>query len=128
MAKKLVNKNYITPKKARAIFIKFLMENNCYKEYVICYRGQYNRKNYTPSQIFDTVINKLGDYGGRLSVALLCASFGWASSSRDLYKINNKKLGCEYAYQYWDKLSIKLIKKYEGYYIREDKYLFGILK
>lgn len=120
MAKKLVDKNYITPKKARAIFIKFLMENNCYKEYVICYRGQYDRKNYTPSQIFDTVINKLNNYGGWFAVALLDASFGWSASSRELCKISNKKLSCDYAYQYWDKLSRKLIKKYGGYYIRED--------
>lgn len=120
MAKKLVNKNYITPKKARAIFIKFLMENNCLMEYIICYRGQYHRENYTPSQIFDTVIDKLSENGGRFAVALLNASFGWASSYRDLYKICNKKLSCEYAYQYWNKLNGKLIEKYGGYYIKED--------
>ena len=120
MAKKLVNKNYITPKKARVIFIKFLMENNCYKEYIICYRGQYARKKYTPSQIFDNVINKLNECNGRFAVALLNASFGWASSYRDLYKISNKKLSCEYAYQYWNKLSEKLIEKYGDYYIKED--------
>lgn len=120
MAKKLVNKNYITPKKARAIFIKFLMENNCLMEYIICYRGQYNRGNYTPSQIFDTVINKLNNFGGRFAVALLNASFGWSASSRELCKISNKKLSCDYAYQYWNKLNGKLIKKYGGYYIRED--------
>ena len=89
-------------------------------EYIICYRGQYNRGNYTPSQIFDAVIDKLIYEGGRFAVALLSASFGWASSYRDLYKICNKKLSCEYAYQYWNKLNGKLIEKYGGYYIRED--------
>ena len=120
MAKKLVSKNYITPKKARAIFIKFLMENNCYKEYIICYRGQYDRENYTPSQVFDTVINKLNKNCWGLALALLYASFGWASSSRELCKICNKKLSCDYAYRYWDKLSKKLIEKYGCYYIKED--------
>lgn len=120
MAKKLVNKNYITPKEARAIFIKFLMENNCLMEYIICYRGQYHRENYTPSQVFDNVIDKLNEHGGRFAVALLNASFGWASSYRDLYKICNKKLSCEYAYQYWNKLSEKLMEKYGCYYIKED--------
>lgn len=89
-------------------------------EYIICYRGQYNRENYTPSQVFDTVINKLNKDGGRFAVALLNASFGWASSSRELCKIRNKKLGCDYAYQYWNKLSAKLIKKYGCYYIKEN--------
>ena len=115
-----MNKTYITPKKARAIFIKFLMENNCLIEYIICYRGQYHRENYTPSQVFDTVINKLNKDGGRFAVALLNASFGWASSSRELCKIRNEKLGCDYAYQYWNKLSGNLIKKYRYYYIREN--------
>lgn len=115
-----MNKTYITPKEARAIFIKFLMENNCLMEYIICYRGQYHRENYTPSQVFDTVIDRLSKDGGRFDVALLNASFGWASSSRELCKIRNKKLSCDYAFQYWNKLSGKLIKKYRWYHIKED--------
>ena len=108
---------YVTQKEARAIFIKFLMENNCYKDYIICYKGQFDRAWYTPSRIFDNVIEKVRLSKSSLGNTLLYWSFGWATSGKDLCPRHSKMIDDNYGDKYWRSIDKKLREKYSRYFI-----------
>jgi len=109
----------ITPKEAKATFIKFLMSNNCYREYVECYKNNYQsteKKHFTPSQIFDYVITQIiNGHGRRLRVALIYCSFSWSYSSIVLCRMHNKAKFDSYSY--WAKLNYKFEDRYKDYLI-----------
>lgn len=121
MAKKLVNKNYLTQKEARKLFTKFLMENNCLIEYIVCYR-YYNEllaENYSPSWIIDDVINKLRRDGRAIGLALenIGTSFEWCKCQEvmcNLHGVSSLDFD-RYAYNYWYLFSKKLYKYIDTY-------------
>ena len=121
MAKKLVNKNYITPKEARRLFTKFLMENNCLMEYIVCYRyfNSLPKDLCSPSWIIDDVIHKLRRDRRQIGFALenIATSFEWSKCQEvmcHMHGISSLK-NDRYAYNYWYLFSKKLYKYINTY-------------
>jgi len=48
--------NTLSKKEARAIFVKFLLENNCLRQYVACYNA-FRKKELAPSEVIDRTID-----------------------------------------------------------------------
>lgn len=119
MAKSIKRIEYITNKEAKARLIKFLMTNNCLREYINCYKF-YNHTDLTPSEIFDKVIDRLGVYGYTLGSAIYMIelSFEWKGVCDVLCPMHNVAVNCCYSYNYWIKISELFFRKYDNSYVK----------
>ena len=117
---KQFEKKYISNKAAKEIFSKFLMANNCLREFIVCYK-YCNNLDSTPSEICDRVINtlcfRLLPLGNAFSNIL--ASFHWESSFPVLCPMLGVPKNKERAYTYWIGISRKFKGKYESVYIEK---------
>lgn len=101
----------LSKKEARAIFIKFLMENNCLQNFIICYKA-YNKCDMTPKEIMDKIINNASrcnyyfdDIFDKISI-----SFDWVDKSVEEV-MRNMYYHDKVYWQYWSNINKKFKMK-----------------
>ena len=108
--------NTFSKKEARAIFVKFLLENNCLRQYVACYNA-FRKEELTPSEVIDRTI----DYIQKIPFSFYeifrysSTSFFWyhpyvVDTMRDCFL-------CDDSADYWRKIRDKF-----EMYVRLQKY------
>lgn len=116
-------RTYISKKEARALFVKFLMENNCLKQYIVCFKDfNQNHKNKTASEVIDITMDRL--VGQRINILgqifnKIRVSFEWPSVCKPMREVFGITDFMD-AINFWSKLSTKLEGLYNNTFIADD--------
>ena len=113
---------YVTLKEAKKLLSSFMMSHNCYREFIKCYKYAHqddHEKNYTASEIFDSVAIKVYKKNTNIGETLnkISISFHWGSMQKVLCPMHGKEYDTDYCYEYWNKVSEKLQEMYCKTYI-----------
>ena len=107
----------VTNKEARRLFVKFLLKNNCLKQYILCYRAQ-NGKKLTSKEIIDKTIHSL-DTSTHCSSKFLFSIFEWGDISFNWYNDDvrdvMKNKYSVFAPGFWERIYDKFMNEYKYY-------------
>jgi hypothetical protein len=97
--------NTLSKKEARAIFVKFLLENNCLRQFVACYRA-YHKCDSSPDYIIDKVITRTKSTGYDFTDILsrISISFDWMDDNVVSACRKIDRMDCAI---YWSKINKK---------------------